>query len=449
MKKLQKSASLVLLSGAVLLSTAACGSAENSEDGVPVQSVAAICGMTDAMQIDQYAGVVTSGKEAQVQRQSERKIAEVLVSVGDTVTKDQVLFTYDAEEAQNDLDKKKLELEQLENTLTTKQAEKTQLEKDKAKAKQEEQLDYTLKIQEADTSISETNYNIGLKKKEIEKTETLLQNLEVRAPFEGKVESIASTDENSSYSYSDGSSSSDSGTSFIKIVQTDVVRVKGLLNEANLWSISTDMPMVIRSRIDSDQTWSGTVTQVDTGSADTSNNDSSMYYSDNSNNDEMTTSSNYAFYVTLDHSDDILIGQHVYIEPDYGQTEESDDRMDLPAGFILDADGEAYVWAEDANGKLTKKTVTLGAYSEEEDTYTILDGLTEEDYIAYPDDSYSEGMLCTETEYLIYDEDMESDWLEYDSDSMAEWFEDEEWSDVVEIWDEEVLVDEAEEGDIG
>ena len=43
-----------------------------------------------------------------------------------------------------------------------------------------------------------------------------------------------------------------------------------------------------------------------------------------------------------------------------------------------------YVWAEGRNG-LEKRTVTVGEYNFMNDTYEIIGGLTEEDFIAFPD----------------------------------------------------------------
>ena len=42
------------------------------------------------------------------------------------------------------------------------------------------------------------------------------------------------------------------------------------------------------------------------------------------------------------------------------------------------------MWAE-RRGKLEKRGVTVGEYDFMTDTYEILEGLTEEDYIAFPD----------------------------------------------------------------
>ena len=100
----------------------------------------------------------------------------------------------------------------------------------------------------------------------------------------------------------------------------------------------------------------------------------------------------------LDSSDGLLLGQHVYIEPDLGQSD-SPAGIQLPAGFINDADASPWVWAQGSNGKLEKRSVTLGEYNGELDTYAVTDGLTASDYIAYPDDTLKAGMSC-----VTYDE---------------------------------------------
>ena len=100
----------------------------------------------------------------------------------------------------------------------------------------------------------------------------------------------------------------------------------------------------------------------------------------------------------LDSSDGLLLGQHVYIEPDLGQSD-SPTGIQLPAGFINDADASPWVWAQGSNGKLEKRSVTLGEYNGELDTYAVTDGLTASDYIAYPDDTLKAGMSC-----VTYDE---------------------------------------------
>ena len=48
-------------------------------------------------------------------------------------------------------------------------------------------------------------------------------------------------------------------------------------------------------------------------------------------------------------------------------------------------DGSAYVWAENNRGKLEKRIVTVGGFNDMMGTVNITDGLSEADYIAFPD----------------------------------------------------------------
>ena len=102
----------------------------------------------------------------------------------------------------------------------------------------------------------------------------------------------------------------------------------------------------------------------------------------------------------LDSSDGLLLGQHVYIEPDYGQDAQQDDSaLKLPAYYINDADSSPWVWAQNDKGKLEKRSLTLGEYDADMDTYVVTDGLSAEDYIAFPDETLKAGMTC-----VTYDE---------------------------------------------
>ncbi len=59
--------------------------------------------------------------------------------------------------------------------------------------------------------------------------------------------------------------------------------------------------------------------------------------------------------------------------------------MGISGAFLCyNEDGSAYVWAE-KNGKLEKRAVTLGEYNPETDVQKITEGLSYDDYIAYPD----------------------------------------------------------------
>ena len=57
---------------------------------------------------------------------------------------------------------------------------------------------------------------------------------------------------------------------------------------------------------------------------------------------------------------------------------------------MQEEDGSYTVWTEDG-GKIQKQAVTLGQYDESMGQYEILEGLTQESYIAWPDDTVKEG----------------------------------------------------------
>ena len=148
--------------------------------------------------------------------------------------------------------------------------------------------------------------------------------------------------------------------------------------------------MTIVSRTDDSKTWSGTVTLVDYENPSQGNN-MDRYYG--MSTDEMTASSKYPFYVELDSTEGLILGQHIYISPEIpeGQT------MGIPLGLAFlcyDEDGSVFVWAEN-KGKLEKRVVTLGDYNSMTDTQEILSGITLEDYIAFPDENCAEGVLTT------------------------------------------------------
>ena len=199
----------------------------------------------------------------------------------------------------------------------------------------------------------------------------------------GVVKSI-NNDDSSAGAYSGDSSDN----SFLTVLATGDFRVKGQINEQNMsdGSITEGSQVIVHSRVDENQTWTGTVTKIDRENARTGSNN---VYS--SSGDGMTQSSNYPFYVQLDGTNGLMLGQHVYVEPDIGQ-QEVKTGIWLSDYFINDIDSNPYVWADDGNGKLEKRSVTLGTHDENMMEYQITDGLKEEDAITFPEDGLEEGM---------------------------------------------------------
>ena len=94
--------------------------------------------------------------------------------------------------------------------------------------------------------------------------------------------------------------------------------------------------------------------------------------------------------------DELLLGQHVYIEPAGGQEEHTG--LNLYGAYILGSEEEGYyVWAASGSDKIEKRSVTVGTYDEFTGSYEILDGLSGTDRIAYPDGTVQEGAPVTDT----------------------------------------------------
>ena len=372
--------SMILALGLVVSAIAGCGS--QSGEVAYVESVGMICGIGSVGLTDTFAGVVAPQSETKISKSEGEAVAELLVAAGDEVAVDQVLFTYDTEQITLNLEKAKLELEQMKNTISVKEKEKATLEKEKKQVSADQQLQYTLEIQEADAAILETQYNISAKEKEIEKMNGTLQSLEVKSPINGIVQSINENGETDDYG---------NPRPYITIVETGAYKVKGYVNESNAAAIGEGMQVLVLSGVD-DAVWHGSVSMVDW---------QNPVKQENSNYTEQDTvsSSKYAFYVELEEDENLMMGQHVYLEMQYGDGVEVMTGIQLPSYYVNDIESTPWVWAQGKNGKLEKREVVLGEYLEDMDTYAIEDGLEVTDYISFPEDTLEEGMEC-----VSYDE---------------------------------------------
>lgn len=362
------------------MSLAACGG-----DGaaVYVQSVGELANLGGIAPGDRFAGIVVSENVTEIQKDSEKTIEELLVKEGDDVKEGKALFSYDTEELQLTLDKQRLELEQLNATIENYTEQIADLEKDRNRVGTADKLQYTIQIQSLQVDLKEAELNVKAKETEVSRSENLLENATVVSPVNGRVQSINDS----------GTDNYGNPTAYITIQQAGSYRVKGTLGELQRGGIMEGSRLKIISRTDAEVFWTGTVTLVDYENPTQGNNND--YYYDSSSN-EMTSSSKYPFYVELDGTEGLILGQHVYLELDTEEGEASGPSISS-AFFCFEEDGSAYVWAEH-RGKLEKRAVTLGEYNDMLDTYEILDGLTEEDYIAFPD-----AELCVEGASTTHD----------------------------------------------
>ena len=379
------------------------GQQETSGDSVYVTKISDLTGQTSGVS-NRYAGVVEPQETVSVELESGRTVKEVQVKTGDQVKKGQLLFEYDLSSIQESLEEAQLDLDRLKNEASSLNERIATLEKEKKKASQDNQLSYTIEIETNKMNLKKNEYSQKSKQAEIDKLQSATGNTEVRSSIDGVIQKIdtskLTTEDNSSVDDTDsGDSSSDDSSSggsnaFITILSTGAYRIKGTVNELNVNSIVEGEPVIIRSRVDDSQTWKGTMGTIDKDSASSGNNNNSFYGMTDSS-DSQTSTSTYPFYVNLDSSDGLMLGQHVYIEMDEGQ-ESQKTGIWLSEVYIVDADTDSpYVWAADKKGKLEKRSVILGQHDEELGEYEIADGLSKDDCIAYPSDILEEGMSTT------------------------------------------------------
>ena len=377
------------------------GQSGSGDTVVYVSKVSVITGAETAA-TNRFAGVVEPQETVNVKIESGRKVKEVQVKTGEEVKKGQLLFEYDLSSIEDDLKQAQLDLDRLKNEQISLTEQISTLEAEKKKAKAEDQLSYTIEIETNKMNLKKNEYSQKSKQSEIDKLQSATQNTEVRSEIDGVIQKIDtskmtsddgdSVDDSSAMDSTSSSDSSSDSSAFITILSTGAYRVKGKVNEQNRDSIVPGEAVIIRSRVDSSKTWKGTMGSIDVnnGTSDDSSND--MYFGMSStSSDDQTTSTSYPFYVELDSSENLMLGQHVYIERDIGQDDQKDGLW-LSDYYILDTDtNEPYVWAANDKNRLEKRYVTLGKHDDDLGEYEIVDGLTKKDAIAFPTEALEEG----------------------------------------------------------
>lgn len=358
--------------------TSADSSSENGEEiTLYADSVGMLTGTGLGAQ-NRFSGVVEAQNTLKIQLESEQTVKDILVEKGQSVEIGTPLFEYNTEDMSLKLEQAELELEKIQNSIDTINAQIDELTKAKKKASASEQLSYTTQIQEAQMNVKQEEYNYKVKELEIDRLKKSLESSVVTSTIAGIVQEI---NENPTYDNYTGEMQP-----FMSILGVGKYRIKGTISEQNMMNISTGMPMVVHSRVDETITWMGTVDSIDTEKPISGN---SGGYVEAASDGGTSQASKYPFYVTLDSSDGLMLGQHVYLEPDLGQDEK--DGMWLMSSYIIQDDGDPYVWAAGDDDKLEKRTVSLGGYDEDADTWEILDGLKATDYIVWPSEDCRKG----------------------------------------------------------
>ena len=363
--------------------TGRSGSAKSIASSVPVVTVQDLMnpgagGGSDM--VNRFAGVVETQDSWSVNQNQDVEVKEVFVKEGQEVKKGDPLFTYDTDKYESDLEQAKIDLERMQNELASTGETIDQLMREKANASSSEQAAYTIQIQEQELAKKQKDLDIRSKEAEIKKLEDNIKHATVNSEIDGVIQSIRSGQNQEAYYGGEEQA-------FITVMKVGEYRIKGTVNEQNFSQVQEGIGVLVHSRTDASQLWRGTVTRIDTENPDKSG--SNMYYG----GDSSGASSKYPFYVELEDSTGLIMGQHVYLEIDYGQTELANrDGIWLPQYYIDESNPETpFVWAEN-NGRLERRNVQLGERDDDLYLVEITEGLELTDAVAVPDPELTEGM---------------------------------------------------------
>jgi len=360
---------------------------KSSSDKVYVEKVSTLNSSSMGIE-NRFAGVVEAQESWNINLDSEKTVKEVYVKVGDSVAEGDKLFAYNTEDIASQAAEAKLELESINNDINDYNAQIATLTAEKEAATTEEaKFDYTTQIQSVQNDLKQSQYDLKSKQLDIDNLNQSITNSVVTSKMSGVVKSISSTD----------NTEASESSSFMTILATGDYRVKCFVNEQNMSEIGEGEAMIIRSRVDETATWNGSIIGIDTESPQSNVEMDDMMSEDDSTSDDTTSSSKYPFYVSLENTEGLMLGQHVFVEMDNGQSAAKKGLWIYESYIVQDGD-KAYVWADNGKGKLEKREVELGKYDEEQGEYKIKSGLKKEDYITWPMDGLSEGMKTVTNE---------------------------------------------------
>ena len=373
-------------------------SSDSSREAISVDSVASIAGIPNSSGIMQrYAGVVETQEEWKAKTEGERKIAETYVAEGDMVEAGDPLFTYDVTTDEQTIEKNRIALERLANDDEAREKKIDQYEKQiKAAKEEDEKLSLQTQILSEQNQIKQNAYDAKTTTQDIENLEKGIENATVRSEIDGIVKSVGKK----SSSMSNGEDDA-----YVTVMAVGDLRVKAYANEQNVDSVQEGMAVVAYSRVNPELKWYGTVTTIKREGEKST--DENSYYG--GGGDDATTSSKYPFYVVLDDTDGLMLGQHLYLEEDVGQDSDNDGIWMEDYYFEQEDDGTWFAWVEGENGKIEKRTVELGQYDEVLERYEVLSGLDADDYVAVPGQEPKAGDPTVRTEYAD-----ESAWVDYE-----------------------------------
>lgn len=354
----------------------------SGKDKVYVESVATVMGV-DTGVANRFAGVVEAQESWEINQDTDKEVAEIYVKVGDRVSEGDKLFAYKTDDASAQIAEKQLEIESINNKINEFNAQIGLLAAERDAAAEDAKFDYTTQIQSLQNEIQQEEFNKKSEELEISKLNETIRNSVVTSKMNGVVKSV-----------NDGSGEEDGSGAFMTIFAEGDYRIKCEVNEQHVAQLEEGMSMAVYSRVNEEDMWSGTIVSIKTDSPISGNNEYDM-----EEGSEMTSSSKYPFYIALDTTEGLMLGQHVYVQSSGAQSTKKG--IWLYEAYVEQEDDKAYVWVDNGKGKIEKREVTLGKYSEETGEYQIKKGLEMTDYITWPMPSLYEGVQTVTDESKV------------------------------------------------
>lgn len=361
---------IILAAGIAFLAWKFIPRSAGTSDGVYVVKVTDL--QNNGMSAQRFSGVVEAAESVEVKRDDSKTVAEIYVQEGQQVNPNDPLFVYDTTSAANSIAMANLDIESFQNEISALNADIAELSAQRDTALEDQKYNYTAQIQQRQMDIRQAQYDIQTKQAEIAQYQHEIDNSKVLASIGGIIKTI---------NEDGGTDANGNPLPFMVITETGNYRVKGLVDEYSVSSLTVDTPMLIRSRIHEDQTWTGKISQIETEPVQQNSNSYGYGMAEDSGN----SASRYPFYVSLDDHTGLLLGQHVYIETAVGQK----DGIWLDSSYLF-LDGEKQcVWINQ-NSRLHAQEVTTGGMDENMQV-EITDGLSLDDEIAWPSEDCTEG----------------------------------------------------------
>lgn len=256
-----------------------------------------------------FAGVVEPQRTVEV-KTGGKKVKELFVKEGEQVKAGQKLFEFDHEETEGKILTAEIELDRLKGSIQSTKKQMETLNKEKQKLTNQDSIqEITTRILTLENQQKKNEYEIKKQELTLEQFKNSLNNSTVVSELDGVVKKVnqgmmSGGDDNTSVS------SEENGDVFLSIMAVGNYRIKSTVDEKDKQMLSEGTEVTVHSRID-DQTWKGTVSIEEQGK----NEQPSGQEEAGGQN-----SSGSKFYVNLESSDGLILGQHVYITLGYGES---------------------------------------------------------------------------------------------------------------------------------